>query len=347
MRGNTVKLTMSPWRVNNSLALYQYSYGQRLIIEGLELPETYEVHFSNSDLGHSKTMIGTSEGVDILDEYLVTGEPIHVWVFLHVGETDGETVCHGIIPVIPRAEPTNEPPTPQQQDVITQTIAVLNAGVSEVNQIAEEIPNTINTALQEAKESGEFNGTTFIPSVTSSGIISWTNDGDLPNPSPVNLIEAVDENGYAKRSEIPTNVSQLNNDSGYLTTETDPTVPSWAKQPQKPSYTSQEVGALPADTFIPSKVSDLTNDAGYLSQETDPTVPLWAKSPDKPSYTASEVGLGNVVNERQYSANNPPPSDNTKQDKIIASGILQGNGSGNVTAVTYGVDFGTEVVRLI
>lgn len=33
--------------------------------------------------------------------------------------------------------------------------------------------------------------------------------------------------------------------------ETDPTVPEWAKQPEKPSYTAEEVGALPADTVIP------------------------------------------------------------------------------------------------
>lgn len=33
-------------------------------------------------------------------------------------------------------------------------------------------------------------------------------------------------------------------------TETDPTVPAWAKQPQKPTYTADEVHALP-DTYIP------------------------------------------------------------------------------------------------
>ena len=33
--------------------------------------------------------------------------------------------------------------------------------------------------------------------------------------------------------------------------ETDPTVPSWAKQPKKPTYTAEEVGALPANTEIP------------------------------------------------------------------------------------------------
>lgn len=28
-------------------------------------------------------------------------------------------------------------------------------------------------------------GATFIPEVSSEGIISWTNDSDLPNPEPV------------------------------------------------------------------------------------------------------------------------------------------------------------------
>ena len=34
----------------------------------------------------------------------------------------------------------------------------------------------------------------------------------------------------------------------YLTTETDPTVPAWAKERNKPTYTATEVGALPSST---------------------------------------------------------------------------------------------------
>lgn len=71
---------------------------------------------------------------------------------------------------------------------------------------------------------------------------------------------------------VPTNVSELTNDAGYLTsyTETDPTVPSWAKQSSKPTYTATEVGALPNTTTIPSKTSDLTNDSGFLTLSTLP-----------------------------------------------------------------------------
>lgn len=58
--------------------------------------------------------------------------------------------------------------------------------------------------------------------------------------------------GYALKNEIPTKTSQLQNDSGFLTgyTETDPTVPAWAKQPNKPTYTADEVGAQPKGNYL-------------------------------------------------------------------------------------------------
>ena len=34
-------------------------------------------------------------------------------------------------------------------------------------------------------------------------------------------------------------------EAGYITTETDPTVPAWAKASTKPTYTAAEVGAIP------------------------------------------------------------------------------------------------------
>ena len=80
---------------------------------------------------------------------------------------------------------------------------------------------------------------------------------------------------------VPTKTSELTNDSGFITgyTETDPTVPAWAKEPTKPQYTASEVGALSSDTFIPTKTSELTNDSGFITgyTETDPTVPSHVK----------------------------------------------------------------------
>lgn len=47
--------------------------------------------------------------------------------------------------------------------------------------------------------------------------------------------------------------------------EIDPTVPDWAKAPEKPTYTASEVGALPSDTKIPENTSDLNNDSDFVS----------------------------------------------------------------------------------
>ena len=56
----------------------------------------------------------------------------------------------------------------------------------------------------------------------------------------------------------------LTKGSTFLTSETDPTVPSWAKQTNKPSYNLDEV-TDGTNRKLPTKVSDLTNDSGFIS----------------------------------------------------------------------------------
>lgn len=73
----------------------------------------------------------------------------------------------------------------------------------------------------------------------------------------------VNDNGSFKQISVSNLMKQA--PSG-VTEETDPTVSEWAKQPTKPSYTANEVGALPVGTKIPTKTSDLINDSGYLTQ---------------------------------------------------------------------------------
>ena len=63
---------------------------------------------------------------------------------------------------------------------------------------------------------------------------------------------------------------------GGSVTETDPTVPAWAKQPTKPDYDYAEITNTP----------DLS---GYLTTESDPTVHAWAKEATKPAYDYSEI----------------------------------------------------------
>lgn len=133
MRGNTVTAHLKSTMVRTK-PLWQYDYGQILILEGVELPFSYEVHFSNEPHGNATTNLGDENGVLIPDIYLTTGKPVYAWLYLHDGTEDGETEYSIMIPVERRARPTNQEPTPVQQDIITQAIAVLNDAVEITGQ---------------------------------------------------------------------------------------------------------------------------------------------------------------------------------------------------------------------
>lgn len=113
-------------------------------------------------------------------------------------------------------------------------------------------------------------------------------------------IETVDESGKPKTYKAVNKPSgggevtdeQISNAvDNYMKehhfTETDPTVPDWAKQSQKPRYTASEVGALPDTTKIPSKTSDLQNDSGFLTEHQD--LSDYALKSEVPK-SASDVG---------------------------------------------------------
>lgn len=61
--------------------------------------------------------------------------------------------------------------------------------------------------------------------------------------------------------------------------ETDPTVPAWAKEEEKPTYTAEEVGALPNTTKIPKNLSDLQDDAEHRTA-TDTEKQSWDNKSD-------------------------------------------------------------------
>lgn len=127
-------------------ALYQWDYGQVLQFVGLELPTAYTVHFSNQPTGEAKTGIGDEDGVTIPDEYLTTGLPVYAWLYLHTGDSDGETRYTVEIPVKARSRPVDEPPTPQQQSVIDQLLSALESGVERAETAAEHAEEAVESA---------------------------------------------------------------------------------------------------------------------------------------------------------------------------------------------------------
>lgn len=151
MKTNIITANFTQSRNARTVSIYQYDYGMELQIEGIELPPTFEIHFCNEDDTETKTVIGTNNKASIPDEYLQTGKNILAYIYLHTDENDGETVYTIRIPVRMRAEPSDGEITPEEHSAISDAIAALNSAVDGVEE-------SINTALQKAKDSGEFDG---------------------------------------------------------------------------------------------------------------------------------------------------------------------------------------------
>lgn len=98
----------------------------------------------------------------------------------------------------------------------------------ELSQIKESIPASYDEDINHLKEEKADKADTY----TKKEV-----DDKIAGSGSVDLTD------YYTKQEIE--------GKGYLTTETDPTVPDWAKQPNKPVYTANEVGALPDTTKIP------------------------------------------------------------------------------------------------
>lgn len=126
-----IKGVVSNGRYTVTAPIVKEDYGLYLQIEGVELPETYQVDFSNSEnSGSSVTMIGNADGVLIPRQFIKSGKDVFAFLY-HVGADYGRTVYKFRIPNKLRPDRTNEEPTPEEQSTIDQAISALNEAVAQ------------------------------------------------------------------------------------------------------------------------------------------------------------------------------------------------------------------------
>lgn len=119
-------------------------------------------------------------------------------------------------------------------------------GVKAKQRTSETLEVAIDKATGKLYVPQQGGGGSYVLPVATEGVLGGIK---APAKTSETVKVVVDADGflyikdYAEKSAIPTKVSQLQNDSNFLTKESDPTVPEWAKQPQKPTYTADEVGA--------------------------------------------------------------------------------------------------------
>ena len=138
-------------RLSISEPIVKEDYGLYLKIEGVNLPESYEVDFSNSEYnGSSVTMIGNADGVLIPRQFISSGKDVFAFLY-HVGVDYGRTVYKFRIPNKVRPDRTNEEPTPEEQSTIDQAIAALNAAVEQTAADVESADESAQSAAESAE----------------------------------------------------------------------------------------------------------------------------------------------------------------------------------------------------
>lgn len=132
-----------------------------------------------------------------------------------------------------------------------------------------------------------------VKSITEQDIANWNGKSNFNGsynaltgkPTiPATVAELTDADDYAKKTDIPAATSDLTNDSGFLTSESDPTVPAHVKAIKQSDITKW------------NNKSDF--DGSYNSLTGKPSIPTvydWATQQNKPDYTPSEVGAAPAV----------------------------------------------------
>ena len=129
-----IKATAVRGRASTAAPIIKEDYGLYLLIGGIDLPEVYEVDFSNEEhAGTSVTMIGNADGVLIPTQFIKSGKDVFAFYY-HVGEDFGRTLYTIRIPNKLRPDRTDEEPTPEEQRVIDQAISALNTAVAKTAQ---------------------------------------------------------------------------------------------------------------------------------------------------------------------------------------------------------------------
>ena len=155
---------------------------------------------------------------------------------------------------------------------------------SSTNPVQNKVINTaINQTLAAAKSYTDNKVSNKMDQVTLATVATTGDYNDLKNkptlPNLSNLAKVAISGSYNDLTdcpaipEVPTKVSELTNDSGFITSAD---LPEPVTVPTKTSELTNDSGfitaeALPEFQNVPTKVSELTNDAGYITSADVPT----------------------------------------------------------------------------
>ena len=213
---------------------------------------------------------GNSKNVQVKDGYCFVPPELEVGDFeLCLRGDDGESVVASVnrltFEVCEGFDPSGETPLPPSPDLYTQLVKEIDSG----KKIAQSVREDADAGLFNGERGAD--GGWYTPSVTQTDEntlrMNFTpSKGDMPDVEHMDITlpgggsgtsdhsklsnrDAADQHPMSSITGLVDALAGKQPTGNYLTQEQDPTVPEWAKQPQKPSYTADEVGAVSSETL--------------------------------------------------------------------------------------------------
>ena len=160
----------------------------------------------------------------------------------------------------------------------------------------EELPNSgAGTGTLTIKKNNAVQGT-FTPTQDEDVTINLT--------VPLKVSELINDTGFITNAGIPTKTSQLTNDTGFIT-NADISIPT------KTSQLTNDSGFI-TNAGIPTKTSQLTNDSGFITN---------AGIPTKTSQLENDSGFAIDANIVHKNNNETINGDKTFNDKVICKNL--------------------------
>lgn len=132
--------------------LHQWDYGRTIEIHAAGLPAIVEVHFACTGMEtavvRSCAVLDGQVTAAVPDICLEQTTPIVAWVYA-IGDTTGETILTITLPIIPRTKPQPSETIPEDvSDRYTELITEVNEAVAEMNALATEYDEIVDTAAE-------------------------------------------------------------------------------------------------------------------------------------------------------------------------------------------------------
>lgn len=136
--------------------LWQYDFGQKIQVTGIELPDICEVHFQYDNLTETKTVTGYKQEnaliIDIPNEALTSRGIIKLYIYL-VSSEEGRTVNVAIMHVNRRMKPEGFE-VPEDIDLFHHTLLAANEYMQQTKSAKKSAETAANQA-EDAKNAAE------------------------------------------------------------------------------------------------------------------------------------------------------------------------------------------------